>query len=137
MGLWPSDSLLTPLHVHGARTADEYRAMQRRAITNGKTQRPALGWREPWVAPGAREAFVSGGKWIVACDCGNGPSADRTWQLACCFECGAVYEVVVFPDDVAEIERLLLARPKVGTRHWRQTETTADLARENAQHGVA
>jgi hypothetical protein len=137
MGLWPSDSLLTPLHVHGARTADEYRALQRRVISNGKAQRPALGWREPWVVPGGREAFVSGGKWIVSCDCGNGPSADPTWTIACCFECGAVYEDVSFPADAAEIERLLLARAKVGTRHWRVSETAADLARENAQHGVA
>lgn len=137
MALWPSDSLMTPLHVHGARTSDEYRAMQRRIIVNGRALRPALQWREPWVAPAGRAVTVSGGKWVVSCDCGNGPSADPSWRLACCFECGAVYERLVFPDEAAEIERLLLARPRIGTRHWSPTETAADLARENARQGVA
>lgn len=136
MGLLSTTTLMTPLHVHGVRTPEEYRALQRSAIANGKTARPGLNWKEPWPSDRGRSAFVSGGKWIVICDCGNGPSADPEWRLALCLECGAVYEDVALPDDRAEIERLLLERAQVSNRHWHRAETVSDLARDNAAHGV-
>jgi hypothetical protein len=44
---------------------------------------------------------------------------------------------VVFPEpaDRMLIERLLLARP-VANRNWRPLETTAEVARINARHGI-
>lgn len=108
---------MTPLHVHGARTQDEYRSMQRRAIKNAIAMRPTLEWQEPWLADRGRFAWVSGGSWVVSCDCGNAPSADPDWMLALCFECGAVYEQVAFPGNRAEIEAKLLAR-NPSARHW-------------------
>ena len=43
---------------------------------------------------------------------------------------------VVFPRDHEHIEGLLAARPFVTTRNWQPGETTKDIARENAEHGV-
>jgi len=78
---------------------------------------------------------VSGGYWVVMCVCGNAPSAHPDWHLACCFECGAIYRYLDVPIDRAEIESVLVRRP-MAHRHWVVGETVADLARENAAHGV-
>lgn len=130
-------SIYTPLHVHGARSEAEYRQQQRDHLMRLQTARPALGFGDPWLVEAPAEALVSGGKWIVRCACGNGPSASPAWQLALCFECGAVFEGVTFPEDAADVELALLARPQLRNRHWAAPETVADLIAENVQHGVA
>jgi hypothetical protein len=59
------------------------------------------------------------------------------WRgLACCYECGAIYERLELPAKADEIERLLVARPDLQTRNWRQGETVADLHAENRAHGI-
>ena len=125
-----------PLHAHGVRTPGEYRERQRIHLAELRRARPAIVWGEPHDAIVQPLPFVSGGRWVVQCPCGNAPSADPGWRLACCFECGAIYADLAFPLEIAWIEALLLARPAQQNRHWFPHESVADLARENTEHGI-
>lgn len=133
-----ADELYTPLHVHGAATPAEYRAAQRRFLANRRQARPDLPTpRQPRPAAGPPpEAFVSGGKWVIRCSCGNAPSVHPDWRLALCFECGASYEGVVIPAQRRAIEQALLTRPQARQRHWTPGETADDLTAENRRNGV-
>ncbi len=78
-------------------------------------------------------AFVSDGRWVVDCLCGNGPSASPEWGVAICCECGALYRPT-FPADAATAETTLLARPWPQQRHYQpDRQTLADLQHENAR----
>ena len=137
MGLQSTTELMTPLHVHGARTPEEYRALQRQFIANCRRARPTRRVAEPWLSLDSLGAYVTGGKWVVACPCGNKPSAHPDWHLACCFEpeCGAIYQGVRFPEDAAAITEILLRRaPRY--QSWLPSETLADLVNENARLGI-
>lgn len=61
-------------------------------------------------------AFVSDGRWVCGCACGNGPSAHPEWGLAICLECGAVLRPR-FPRDWRVVETVLLERPEPHQRH--------------------
>lgn len=129
-------SIITgPLHAHGARSPEEYLLMQARHVDQLRRAYPQHGWREPWTYVGEVVAWISGGRWVITCECGNAPSASVDWNLAACFECGAIYRDVKFPDDRERLEQLLLARPNRQNRHWLPRETAADLADENRRHG--
>lgn len=77
---------------------------------------------------------VSFGQWVMRCGCGNAPSVSVAWDLACCFECGAIYRGLSFPPDRAQIERVLVAR-KRQHRNWEAPETLADLIADNVANG--
>jgi len=91
-------------------------------------------------------AFVSDGRWVVQCACGNGPSAHPDWRIAVCFECGAIHQVGM-PTDWRAGEAALLARQHPHQRHWFPTdevarrhglerrETVSTLRRETRAHG--
>ena len=113
------NEILTPLHVHGARTQEEYEALQRRYLIQLMRAYPSHGAQMPFNAPDGAVVRVTGGKWVVDCVCGNCPSAHPEWDEARCFECGAVYRELTWPDDREELERELLSRP-VAARHWRR-----------------
>lgn len=125
-----------PLHAHGVRTAEDYRAKQAAHIADLMTARPNGPWGAPHAVAAPVDGYVNGGRWLVRCPCGNTPSASPEWGVACCFECGAVY-TVAFPDDRDAIESILVKRPVMRTRNWIPGETVADLDAENVAHGVA
>jgi hypothetical protein len=111
--------LIGPTQVHGVRSAADYRAMQRTYVQRLRAAHPHLSWLDPWVAPVEppedaadwwRVVTISGGKYVVRCACGNRPSVDPNWRLACCFQCGAIYEGLEMPPD--EVVRLLTLRVK-------------------------
>lgn len=125
-----------PKHIHNATTPEAYREIQRTFIAQMKQARPHWPWRDPWVYVGEpKRAIVTGGFWKLLCDCGNAPSVEPSWKLACCFECGAMYEDVVIPDEWREIEATLLARPLMATRNWLPGETVDELLSETSEHG--
>jgi|SRR5581483_3580028 len=128
-----------PLEAHNVSSPEAYKQYQAGVIALNRKARPALQWRDPFVADSAAVTpIVSGGRWVVVCaDCDNVPSYDPEWQLACCPECGAIYDAVAPPADWLEIERLLMARPDLRTRHWTPDQSVAQLRAENAAHGVA
>jgi len=135
MGLWP-DEIMTPLHLHAARSPLEYRAKQRAYITNGRLSMPALNWRDPWLSLEKPEVVILAGKWICWCECGNYPSVHPEWRLACCFECGAIYEGLLVPEDATAIAAVLAKRPRLGNRAWIPPQTVEDLRAENRAHGL-
>ena len=138
-----------PELVHGVASAGEYRDHARRFLA--RVGVPPDRWLRP-VLP--RPAYVSGGCWLVKCDCGNAPSAhpgDGTdaWPepIAVCLECGALHRPV-FPADRALAEAALLERPDPASRNYfphkdlaalvgeDRAQTVAYLRRENRARGV-
>lgn len=117
----------------GAATPAAYRASHAAWIARGIRRGMRYAVHD---APGEVVAYVSANRWVCDCECGAGNATDPAWGFACCFGCGAVHETVRFPPDRAEIERLLLQRPQVSTRHWFPQETVRDLAAENVAHGL-
>ena len=78
-------------------------------------------------------AELNHGRWIVPCpEC---PNAERAGELLRCSECG-VSGRVVWPEDRAEIERLMVGRP-VAAQSWVPGESVDVLAAENIEHGVS
>ena len=130
-------TLMTPVHVHGIRTAEEYRALQRRHLHQVRMARPAWNVPDPQLATEHPPVIVSGGKWLIVCPCGNGPSVHPEWALALCFDCGKVYEGLTMPEDAAGIEAALMQRPHLWQRQWAPGETVGDLLAENAALGVS
>jgi len=119
------------------RTAAEYGAAHETAMVRLRAAFPALAIRTPWAADPGAQPLVTGGKWVVLCVCGDAPMASPAWDEARCFQCGAIYRGLAWPDDRRAIEALLLQRPQALTRAWLPGETVADLEGENVAHGVA
>lgn len=94
--------------------------------------RPAQ-WR--WAGP--VRAVVHQNFWRVTCPaCGDMPPCGPTYSVACCMNCGAILEQVVYPAEWPAIEAALLKRHALATRGWLTHETLADLHAENAAHDV-
>lgn len=127
--------LQTAVEVHGVRTLEAFLAKQRDFIAHNRRGRPDLPWTDPKESDQRLAARVSGGKWVVDCPCGNAPATHPDWRVAACFMCGAIYREVVFPEQIREIEALLMKRGR-RHRHWVPTETVADVARDNVLHGI-
>lgn len=132
------DFLLTAKHVHPrVNSADDYRARQREAIDALRVQYPNLPWTLPHVVAPNPAAFVSGGRWLVECRCGNCPALAPEWGgLALCYECGAVYEGVDLPSEAIDIERLLVQRDQPSMRYWNPAITVEALREQNATLGI-
>lgn len=133
----------TPREAHRVSSAEEYK---RRALEVMRDVGIAMGSTEaPLLKDGQKlHAYVSAGWWVVKCPCGNAPAASHEWDIAVCFECGAVH-TPLFPKEHADGEVELLKRPNRHKRNWfphKSThvvhggETVASLRRENAREGV-
>ncbi len=83
-------------------------------------------------------AYVSDGRWVADCECGDGVALWRENPDACCLGCGTVYSNIEWPDEIEEAERVLSARRSAGDRGWRphEGETLDDLKIENLTRGV-
>lgn len=89
-----------------------------------------------WHADKILIAYINHGRWVVDCPaCTMGVLTHPEWSLACCAECGAVYQSVAFPQNWREIEGLLLNRPRP-YQNWMPKESAFDLRLENLEHGV-
>lgn len=120
-----------PLPPTAVASPVEYQRAQREFLQAQIPPQPVL------VATTMPPVYVEGWKWCIVCeasDCDNRPAYG--WGIACCFECGRVYEGLTLPDEADEIERILSLRPKLSQRSWLPTETTADLQAQNETLGV-
>lgn len=125
-----------PLEAHEAHSPNDYLRIQATEIKNKQRVRPSLKWRDPFISIAhCSPPLISGGRWVVVCGCGNAPSYDPDWRMACCLECGAIYLKVDPPADWEEKERVVMARPVMGTRHARPDESLAELIRQNMERG--
>lgn len=102
------------------------------------------------------EAVVNYGRWVARCECGGVEYVSKREKVFYCFSCcnlenGGDGRPVVFPENVEEIEALLLARPvdaRVGinaldralrskpvaaglSRSWEAGESADDLREQN------
>lgn len=117
--------LLTPEEVHHVRTPEAYRADHQRVMVGLNQRFPGQGY-QVIAAPDHPAVFVSGGKWVIVCTCGNAPSVHPAWQLACCYECGRVYTNLTMPGIATEVQAVLVEQP-MKRRHWTPDQSLADL----------
>lgn len=103
-------------------------------------RRVRMGMRAPAAlkrATRSQPAHVSDGRWCFDCPCGSAGLASHEWGVGICVDCGVIHPVT-FPDDRAEAEATLLARPNVLHRHYFPHAATArrrGLARgETVEH---
>ena len=131
-------TILGPRHIHpGVRTEADYRRTQIMYIARARAKFPNLIWRDPWVADVRPAVYITAGMWQICCatpGCGNCPSVSSDWRLACCWDCGAVYEGLDMPADAERAVEVLLCRPVVASRNW-TGESVDDLVNENRAHG--
>lgn len=118
---------------HSVRDVDAYRRAHELAIAKKRRHGHRV---VVHGEPGTKVAYVNDGSWVVDCSCGAGNATDPEWGIALCFGCGAVHEHVEFPDEVAEIEATLLARPRTANRNWHPSESVEDLEAENEARGL-
>lgn len=146
---WLQNVIGTPVEGLRVKSEDQYRA-KALAIQKGLGVQPRL------VETGKRRpAYVSDGRWVLDCDCGNGCLAhpgdgSKAWprSVAICTECGNVY-TPRFPEERKAVEAALLVRPNPLNRHFFPDKTTArqrgfgrgevleDLERENTERGLS
>lgn len=125
-------------HAHQRVTSPEtYLAVQSRYLQQNRDA--GVDVAVPHEATDAEKAaasvpYIGVGQWVMDCGCGNAPSVSVEWDLACCFECGAIYRGLVFPAEREAIERVLVMRQR-RHRNWKPAESLADLIAQNIAHG--
>lgn len=99
------------------------------------------GHKIDWTPSGEPlQAWINRGVWCVSCpDCPEVMPAEPGVPFFCpsCLNKGNHYaaRAVSFPNDKAEIERILNMRFDKETQNWLLTETVADLIAQNKEHG--
>ena len=94
------------------------------------------------AADGVFQPLVDRGLWKAKCPTCSGYTVVRRNVLThICYPCwdqpdGPYWRTLEWPDDVADIESMLLCRPNVANRNWYPPETVADLSAENIANGV-
>ena len=85
-------------------------------------------------------ARIEWGRWCVCCpNCGAGyEDVSKFERIFFCFSCGWENKIhpVEFPENMIEIESVLLKRIRVRHRNWTD-ESLVELRRENIQHAEA
>lgn len=101
-----------------------------------------------WPTQVKVQAYINAGRWVARCHwCSTAKAVAMLtrpdWGIACCFECGAVYNrgSVIFPDAelLAAVVPLLLKRPSRDHQNWgnphidRPIQSPADVELENRE----
>lgn len=112
----------------GVTDAASYRSVHADALRGRDVQ--------PYDDDTPRDAYINHGRWVMDCVCNGAGLTSLALGISCCFDCGRVFTAIRFPRNAKRIEGLLLARPALDSRNWRD-ESLAILRDENAQKGVA
>ena len=139
--------IIGPRQVHGARSAEEYLFLQAQSLGLRVQQGRIPDSVKPHAVTPAPEPYIAHRGWTLICGCNGGVSVSVAWDLACCFECGAIYSSLEFPADREAIEAALLTRPGQ-FRFWNAPdtrdkagllivgrETASTIRAENREHG--
>ena len=81
-------------------------------------------------------AYINHGRCVADCVwCKKGMLTRPDWGIACCAQCGAKYDTVIFPSDEewAQVLSAIFVRPNPDTQNWDNKQTAADLLRENRE----
>lgn len=85
-------------------------------------------------------ARIEWGRWCVQCpNCEQGyEDVSKTEKIFFCFCCGWEKKIhpVEFPENLLEIENVLIKRSRLRNRNWTD-ESLVELRRENIQHAEA
>lgn len=121
---WPV--IRTPKEVYGVSSEAAYVKAHRKQIAG--LQKRGLPVQEH-IRTDSVPAIVSAGVWLVVCDCGGGVAAGPGWSSARCFDCGAVYTAVQWPENLEAITHALLSRPTAARHWWGDADSHARIAR--------
>lgn len=107
------DFIVTAKH-YGGSTRGYIRKMQQEICGRGITVQIKDLDKEPTGTP--VKAHIWQGQWIAECECSGASFVDADEPIFFCFSCGNRINdnrprPVIFPDERAEIERLILERP--------------------------
>jgi hypothetical protein len=86
-------------------------------------------WRCPCTHAALNDQLSGGGMAFLDCPLGWCPTCENA-------ETVGRWRRLRFPPERTEIERVLALRPDPETRNWWPGETLAELAAENAEHGI-
>ena len=101
-----------------------------------------------WEVRGSVAAYINHSRWIARCPfCPGALTVSEDDPVFFCVDCGMQANgggpgtpgcamAVQFPENMREIEAVLVDRPDPTTRNWFPHELVADLIRENIEHGV-
>lgn len=106
-----------------------------RSLFSARAARNLIAIGAPSVKPVLAE--INYGRWCARCEiCGGCEDVDPSEPIFLCVSCGGTsgFQMVVFPAEREQIERLLLKRAHIRNRNWKPGETLALLERENRQH---
>ena len=82
-------------------------------------------------------AHVDAGKWKAKCKCGDEPALQPGWDVAMCFNCGARFTNIKWPEDMELGIATLLKRDWTANRFWFPwLENANDLVLENKANGI-
>lgn len=98
----------------------------------------SINWRS---RKGSVKAEIVKSNWRVACPFCRGAVVIQPRKLYFCPDCANQANdfkpmLVLWPQNRAEIERVLLLRPDPLRRNWLPSETLQDLIDENNAHGI-
>jgi len=96
-----------------------------------------------WRLRGNAYADITNSAWRVVCPICDNPIIHEPGEPFFCPNCmmegnDGFAMTVVYPENYAEIEAVLMKRPDPKTRNWlhAKKETVADLIKENEAHGI-
>ena len=128
-------------HVYpGVNSREQYLAWHTRIVAGNKAAYPNMPWGDPHVVAGSQpELFVAGGVARIDCpECAsygaqNVPAVwiDGRFALACCVECGAIYDRIAVPETWAAIEAALIRRQQQPHRYWNPVLSVEQLIADN------
>jgi len=135
--------IIGPRQVHNVTTAQVYLLAQLRQIRATVQRGLQPEGTVPHVVTPAPKPYIGHRGWMLICSCNGGVSVSVEWDLACCFECGALYAGLEFPANREEIEALLLQRPErfrlwnppAAVKNSPEPETVSSLVVENLKYG--
>jgi len=125
--------IMGPQEHHAVKSPEEYRAKQKATIEAKQAQGARY---EIHIVGTPASCRIDQNSWIIDCECAAGNAVTPTWPEACCFGCGAIHTMLMWPPDREKIEGMLLKRPNPAHRNWRPGETLESLAAENRSIGA-
>jgi len=113
---------------HNVKDVESYRIVHTSVMKNAE--------KDVYEIDTPREAYINHGRWVVNCECNGAGLTSREFGMTCCFDCGRVYNQIIFPENAQLIELALLDRRDQTERNWNIGESIELLKKDNSDHGV-
>ena len=113
---------------HNVKDVESYRIVHTSVMKNAE--------KDVYEIDTPREAYINHGRWVVNCECNGAGLTSREFGMTSCFDCGRVYNQIIFPENAQLIELALLDRRDQTETNWNIGESIELLKKDNSDHGV-